>query len=511
MTAHEGERPVVSARDLFCLYEVPDGSVAALRGLTLTVAAGERLLVHGPNGSGKTTLLRVLMGQQAPSAGAVEVCGVDLSTGDDRVASVLRRRDLGVVDQHSARILRPELTVAQNVALQSRLLGVPRAEAVRRATTMLERLGVAAHADRSPATLSGGEAQRVAVCAAVAHRPTLVLADEPTGELDSTMAADVYELLRDAVRAVGASLVLVTHDPNAAHIADRVVRIRDGRLSEEWSPDEPTAETLVVDDRGWLRLPHDLRRASGGERGMRARIEGNHIRLDGIDEPSSMPEQAERPPERQSREVVAAAKSVSVRRAGRTVLDGIDFQVTAGALNVVEGRSGSGKSTLLSVLLGMSDPDEGEASLFGHDLRHLGRSARADLRHDSVAVAGQVTALVEALSVDENFRASAAGRGLVLDGVRLETVVAALALGPLRRRPVRMLSGGERQRVATARCLLSGRPLIVLDEPTSQQDEAHAELVVSALRDAARAGTAVLCASHDPVLLAAADVRLSLA
>ena len=251
----------VTVSDLFCLYPLPHrGTVAALRGLTLTVGAGEKLVVHGPNGSGKTTLLRVLTGEVAPSAGSVRVAGIDLAGADERTRSRLRRTRLGVIDQHSARVLRPELDVLDNIALQLTVAGEPRSTARARAAEWLGRLGLDELAGRDPSTLSGGEAQRVCVCAALAHEPTVVLADEPSGELDAVAADGLYDLLAAATTATGAALILVSHDVRAARIADRVVRIRDGRLSEQWHPGTPDDEELVVDDRGWVRLPEGLRR-----------------------------------------------------------------------------------------------------------------------------------------------------------------------------------------------------------------------------------------------------------
>ncbi len=255
---------MIAVADLFCLYPVPGGAtVAALRGLSLRVPAGERLVVHGPNGSGKTTLLRVLIGEVAPSSGSVWVAGVELAgAGPARVAA-LRRDVLGLVDQHSGRSLRAELSVLDNVALQLRLAGRSRAAARTTADETLGELGLSALAGRRPATLSAGEAQRVAVCAAIAHDPSVLLADEPTGELDIDSADAVYDLLAAAAERADATLLLVTHDARAARIANRVVRIRDGRLSEQWQPDTPQDEELVIDDRGWVRLPEALRRRVG--------------------------------------------------------------------------------------------------------------------------------------------------------------------------------------------------------------------------------------------------------
>ena len=501
----------IDVTDAFCLYPIPGGTVAALRGLSLAVEDRERLVVHGPNGSGKTTLLRVLTGEVPPSAGSVRIAGVDLAGADEATRSRLRLTRLGVVDQHTARTLRPEIDVLDNVALQLRLAGVRRVEARRRAGEALSRLGLAGLADRSPATLSGGEAQRVAVCAALAHEPTVVLADEPTGELDLASADEVYDLLSSAVASIGATLLLVTHDQRAGRIADRMVRIRDGRLSEQWSPHAPDDEMLVVDDRGWVRLPEPLRRGTGALRGVRASTEGAQIVLSGADEPVAARPVAEAAPATVAAGSVAALEAVRLAYGDRVVLDGLSLDVRAGLLTLVRGRSGSGKSTLLRVLSGLADPDSGRAVLAGVDVTGLSRAARADLRREHVAVFGQGGALAEPLDVIENLALARAARGLPPDPDLIDKTVDSLGLSALRERAVRLLSGGERQRVAIARSLVVERPLVVLDEPTSSQDEAHAEIVARVLAEAAAAGRAVLCATHDPVLADVADSAVLLA
>lgn len=514
MTQPTFTRFAVVAADLFCLYAVPRGTVAALRGLSLRVAEGERLVVHGPNGSGKTTLLRVLMGDQPSSAGEVEIAGVDLTGADEATRADLRLRTLGFVEQHAARSLRPELDVRDNVALQLRLAGVRRREARARADAALRQLGLDDLADRAVASLSGGEAQRVAVCAAIAHGPKVVLADEPTGELDAASADEVYDLLGAAVSSAGSTLVLVTHDRRAARIADRIVRIRDGRLSEEWHPDEPDRETLVVDDRGWVRLPEALRRSAGAGAGVLAAAEGDRIVLSSLDTPSSGtvvgPGPATASPTSLVGATAAQLVSVNVTYGARVVLDAYDLDVPASTLTVVRGRSGSGKSTILRLLVGLADPDSGRVLVDGIELAGLDRAARADLRSRFVAVSGQGGSLAESLDVAENLALARDARGLTDDAALIDSVIDSLGLHAIRGRAARLLSGGERQRVAVARALVVERPLMVLDEPTSQQDEAHAELLAQVLATTAARGVAVVCATHDPVLSAVAGQVVAL-
>ncbi len=526
--ATEGSRPseqsntVVDVRDAFCLHPVPDGAVAALRGLTLAVMAGERVLVHGPNGSGKTTLLRVLSGEQRLSAGHALVAGLDPAAAGPAGLARWRSTRIGWIDQHPARMLRPELDVLDNVALQQRLAGIPTGDARERGTELLDRLGVRHLAVRRPGQLSGGEAQRVALCAALAHRPQLVLADEPSGELDARSALEVYDALAEAVLAVGAALVLVSHDRSAARVADRVVRIRDGRLSETWQPvpsgEAGPDELLVVDDRGWLRLPEPLRRASGAGDAVTARLDGNAIVLRPPgDGPGAVacpePDRLDRvEPQRGVTPGVPVAQLVGVsRRYGdRTVLSGLDLDVMPGQVLVIRGRSGAGKSTLLRILTGLDSPDSGEVALAGQPLNGLDRSGRARLRGRVAAVVGQDVHLAETSTVLVNLELARAVRALPPDPDGDRGLVEELGLAALARREVRLLSGGERQRVAVARALAVRPALVVLDEPSSQLDESSAEQLAGVLRRAASGGAAVVVASHDPVLVDAADAILDL-
>jgi ABC-type lipoprotein export system ATPase subunit len=208
--------------------------------------------------------------------------------------------------------------------------------------------------------------------------------------------------------------------------------------------------------------------------------------------------------------VVARASHVSVARAGRPVLDDVDLEVPAGALTVVSGRSGSGKSTMLRLLAGLDRPDSGRVSVTDIDLADLDRNGLADLRRARVAYSGQSVQLAEALDVAETLELARAGRGLPNDDSLVDRWLAALDLDGLRSRQVRLLSGGERQRVAVARALSVDASLVLVDEPTAQLDEAHAELLSDALKAATRNGVAVVAASHDPVLVSAADRLLAL-
>src|SRR5437868_2895320 len=223
----------VEARDLFRLYATSEGTSVALQGLTLDVAEGELLVVFGPSGSGKSTLLRILAGLDRPSAGTVRVLEHDLRTLRGRALVEYRSRTLGYADQHYTRALAPELTARQLVGLRLGLLGAGAGERDRVADELLERVGLLDKRDALPSELSGGQQQRVAICAALAHRPRLFIADEPTGELDAANATQIYELVRELSREAGATTIVVSHDAQSAAVADRVIQIRDGRVSAE--------------------------------------------------------------------------------------------------------------------------------------------------------------------------------------------------------------------------------------------------------------------------------------
>jgi ABC-type lipoprotein export system ATPase subunit len=217
---------VVRATGLVKAYGAGAARRRVLDGASLEVAAGELIAVVGPSGSGKSTLLHVLAGLDRLDAGTVEVAGAPVHRLGDRALTRLRRDRIGMVFQSFHLV--PELTGAENVVLPARANGGALAGSAR-ARALIERLGLAEAAGRRPAELSGGEQQRLAIARALVNEPALVLADEPTGNLDDASGAAVLELLR-SVAAGGRAVVLVTHDPRAGAVADRTLRLLDGQL-----------------------------------------------------------------------------------------------------------------------------------------------------------------------------------------------------------------------------------------------------------------------------------------
>ena len=223
---------VLSATGLHRAY----GGRSVLSGVSLTLRAGERLALTGPSGSGKTTLLNCLGGIDRPDAGRVRLLGRELTGLDGDTLAGVRRRHIGTVFQFFH--LLPTLTAAENVEFPLQLLGQPPGERRQRVAELLERVGVAHRAAALPGELSGGEMQRVAIARALVHRPELLLADEPTGNLDTRTGEEIIEILKDLNKNNGVTVICSTHDPKMLEASARVCWIEDGRIKKVTSPDE---------------------------------------------------------------------------------------------------------------------------------------------------------------------------------------------------------------------------------------------------------------------------------
>jgi ABC-type lipoprotein export system ATPase subunit len=498
----------IDVRDVFRVHQTAEGDAAALQGLSLTVREGETVTVLGPSGSGKSTLLRILAGLDRPSAGTVRVFGTEIAKLPARDVARYRTHTVGYADQHYARALAPELTARELVGVELGLAGATPAERDRRADELLERVGLADKRAARPAELSGGEQQRVAVAASLAHRPKLFLADEPTGELDAESARLVYGTIGELIRTERCTAVIVSHDPESASIADRVIRIRDGRVSEE-SGGSLREESIVVGRGGWLRLPEELLRRSGIRTHASARLAGRDIVVSGEEPAENVPTVEAFERSQEETWPVAALRRVSKGYGARTVLDGLAATFASSTLTVVTGPSGSGKTTLLHVLAGLELPDAGEVDVLGTDVAQLDRTGRAEFRRDHVGYVGQQPGLVPALSALENVELALALRGLPPDAAR-ETLVAVGLEDRIEQRVAR-LSTGERGRVAIARALAPRPELLLADEPTSRLDQSNAIAVGTLFARLAREyGAAVVCATHDPLLIEQADETLRL-
>jgi ABC-type lipoprotein export system ATPase subunit len=511
----------IELRDVFCVHRSSEGDAAALQGTTLELRRGELLCVLGPSGAGKSTLLRVVAGLQTPSAGIVRVLGGDIGRLSPRLRARLRHERTGFLDQRAESALSPDLPVGRTVGLPLALRGVRAVERRARVAELLAAAGLSDRLDALPGELSGGERQRVALCAAIAHRPALLLADEPTGELDQRASEAVRTLIVELSRSHGASVIVVSHDPAAAAIADRTVRMRDGRIVEDRRNGQ---DALVIGRGGWLRLPPELllEAGIGGLAQVRA-VEGGLVVT-----PAGTPAQAgeapagpapgARPPEHRpgDRNAWTPAR-IELQSLGRTrgrganrrqVIDGLSLVFAPGRMTAVTGRSGSGKTTLLRLLAGLDTPDSGELLIDQDALGGWDAEQLAGLRRARIGYQPQEPSPVGFLSATENVVLSLRLRGwdAAAAGERAAVVLARLGLADRARQRVSRLSAGEATRVALAQALASARGLLVVDEPTSRLDEANAAAVAMLLaRAAAEDHQTVICATHDPEVIRHAD------
>ncbi|MEU1469215.1 ABC transporter ATP-binding protein [Streptomyces sp. NPDC005761] len=284
-----GHDALITCDRLVRIFSTDGVEVQALQGLDLLVREGELMALVGASGSGKSTLMNVLAGLDEPTAGAAKVAGCDLLTMSAKDRLRYRREVVGFVWQQTARNLLPYLSAVQNVTLPMQLAGSrKKAERAARAESLLSLLEVADCRDRRPHQMSGGQQQRVSIAVALANEPAVLLADEPTGELDSQTAEEVFAALRMANKELGTTILVVTHDQSVAAEVRRTVAIRDGRTSTETlrrtEVDATTGQQSVVareyamlDRAGRLQLPADYTDALGMRDRVMLELEPDHI------------------------------------------------------------------------------------------------------------------------------------------------------------------------------------------------------------------------------------------
>ncbi|WP_406272871.1 ATP-binding cassette domain-containing protein [Actinacidiphila glaucinigra] len=286
-----GHDALIVCDRLVRIFTAQGVEVQALQGLDLLVRQGELMALVGASGSGKSTLLNILAGLDTPTAGAASVAGFDLLAMNSAARLRYQREVVGFVWQQTSRNLLPYLTALQNVILPMRLAGSVkgRSERAERAGELLAMMGVGHCADRRPQQMSGGEQQRTAIAVALANHPSLVLADEPTGQLDSATGEQVFAAFRTANEELGTTIVVVTHDQAVATAVDRTVAIRDGRTASEvvrrTSVDDEgrttvhASEYATVDRSGRLQLPRDYTHALDIRNRVMLELEPDHIAI----------------------------------------------------------------------------------------------------------------------------------------------------------------------------------------------------------------------------------------
>jgi ABC-type lipoprotein export system ATPase subunit len=517
----------ISLDRVYKIHGSGESGVAALGGVTLQVGRGRFAALVGPSGAGKSTILNLIGGVEKSTAGVVSIGGVNLAQLDSSDLVEYRRRMVGFVWQGAAKNLVPYLTAAQNVELPLLLAGRKSGSDRRRRTTeLLELFGIAGRANHLPVMLSGGEQQRVAVAVALANSPSVLLADEPTAEVDTEAGLGVVAALRGSCDELGATVVMATHDLAAAAQADIIFRLRDGRI-------HLPAGRATLDEEGRVTLPPLARELLGrDDTEVELEIDRGEVRMRIVhDAPTSDPDDpplapALTPPRASEPRIrPASAKAVGNDRgqvepgvlltaqhlcrsygqgATRTqaVCD-VSLSLGAGQFVVITGPSGSGKSTLLGLLGGYESPDGGTVSWEGQDIFELPARRLAHLRATRLGVVFQALGLLPLLTAGENIALALLVSGWTVRsaGQTSEKWLRRLGLAERIDHRVAELSLGQQQRVAVARALAPEPRIVLADEPTSEMDHGAAQIVFDALEEVTlrQGGVVLACHEHPPV------------
>jgi peptide/nickel transport system ATP-binding protein len=535
ITMTDISQPLVIADNLVKIYKVADLEVVALQGLDIEVAEGEIIALVGPSGAGKSTLLNVIGGLDVPSAGVVQVAGLDLLQMKERDRIIYKRQSVGFVWQQPARNLLTYLSARENVELPMMLNGVKGKKRRQRALELLEMVDLLDRSEFSPDRLSGGQQQRVALAVALANNPRLILGDELTGQVDSESALQVYESLRRINEAFGTTIILVTHDPQVAGLVDRVIAIRDGRTSTEirrqrGSDGAHGEEWVILDRVGRLQIPEVFVEKLNLHDRVKVRLEEDHVSVWASGETLRTTIINETTKEKRigaidfdkTRDEIPGAE-IQVEELWRVfpvsggevhAVQDVSFTIPSGVVAVVKGRSGSGKTSLLNLIAGLDEPTSGTVLFDGRDLSMMNSREKIQLRRRKIGFVYQTFGLLPYLSAGENvqvpLRLVRAKRKYRQE--RVYKMLDLVGLGKRIDHRTYELSGGEQQRVAIARALVNQPSLLFADEPTGQLDTVTGLNVIRLLREITnQVGITVLIASHDPNVHTAADIVFELA
>ncbi len=484
--ATETGRKELAARcdDLVKTYRTASGEVRALKGLSAEVPAATLLAVVGPSGSGKSSLLRLLAGLDRPTSGTLVVEGTSVHDASARALRRFRRATVGYLFQRPSDNFLPHLTVGEHLRLARGLTHRPPRIGQE---TLLSTLGIAGRIDHLPSELSGGEQQRAAIAEVLMGGATIVVADEPTAELDSTSASHVMDTMVELARA-GVTFVVATHDRSLMRRADAALELDHGvRRSSAGVPSDPA-------DRSSVATLRAVPRVAEPDRADRWRP----------------PETGTAPEPELPFVLDANAVSKAYRRGDEVVhaLDDVSLTLRPGELVGLVGRSGSGKTTLLNVIAGWERPDAGTIRL----ATERDGTGSALPGWDELAVVPQKLGLFDELSVRENleYPARLHGRLEELRG-RVDELMEDLAIAHLAARYPKETSLGEQQRTAVARALVLSPTLVLADEPTGHQDAVSERRVLEAFGRAAAEGGSCLIATHNASLAPRLDRVLEMA
>jgi putative ABC transport system ATP-binding protein len=492
---------ILQVRDLVKVYPTVAGGFTALNSITFDIHPGEFLGIVGKSGAGKTTLLNAISGVSSVTSGEV-IFGADghsrpVHAMNENERARWRGRHMGIVYQSFE--LLPQLDLIDNITMPQDLCGRygPR-DSVQRALELLDRVELTEHAFKLPAHVSGGQKQRVAIARALANDPPVILADEPTGNLDS-VTADHILVIFEALVAHGKTIVMVTHDRSLMSRFSRVIEIADGEIVAQSRPPSVLNRSRV-----------DVQTTGGKKRGALAPERASFpfpvapLEATGKGQGESFP----------AIHLDRVVKTY-VNAAGEfPALRGIDLEIQRGEFISLVGKSGSGKSTLLNMVTGIDHPTSGQVTVGGRDIYTMSESQRALWRGKTVGIVFQFFQLLPTLTLLENVMlpmdycdvypaAERPARALdLLRQVGLEEHAHKLPAS---------VSSGQQQSAAIARALATDPPIVVADEPTGNLDSRSAEHIYRLFQSLSERGKTVLIVTHDASLTQRTDRTIYLA
>ncbi len=554
MHQHKWSEKMIICNDLSKVYTDPitEVNVIALRGIDLEVKTGEIASIVGPSGAGKTTLIKIFSGLEAPTSGNVLLHGTSLTDLSQREMQDFRFSKIGILSQHLNDNLIPHLTVKQHILLPMRLRKVPLEKAKKESEEIMKSLNIFPLANKKVTKISGGEAIRTSIGAIIAKKSDIILADEPTGQLDTENTNDVIETFKDLNKNLGTSILVVTHDLRFRNAFRKSYILRDGRLVginqdfDRSSLDfllKPIDSALqsAVDKFQYVRVPKTILTEAGisslaefslhpskkfaiiynpqaiSESAVQDVLRKSEEYYDKEEDLSEI-EKEDTPPtldhvdflfeERHTIpkkstpniiEVQKLSKAFAINSKTQHVLNKISFSVQRGDFVVIAGKSGAGKTTLLNVVSGIETPDSGSIILNGIDVTEMNRANMSKFRFNNISMISQMHNLYGQYTVADNIVIPKifSRKKNKLEDEDWHMMEDCKILHKAKHYPIE-LSGGENQRAALAMALSRGNPLLFADEPTANVDSLIARNIVSLLMDINKfQKTTILMSTHD--------------
>ncbi|MHA2369945.1 MAG: ATP-binding cassette domain-containing protein [Candidatus Hodarchaeales archaeon] len=557
-----GKNSLLVCQDLIKVFENPftKESVHALRGCDFYLREKEFVTIVGPSGSGKTTLLRIISGLERPTGGMIRLGNLDYTKLSPFHFSLLRQHKIGLVEQFVDQNLLPSLSVFENLLLTARQRGFSRKDARRAAEQLLKEWSLHHLRDRKAGRISGGEGQRASVLATLIKKPLMILADEPTGQLDADNSEIVQEALQSAIKDIGSSVIVVTHDQSFEKKANRTFRIENGRLSsiiEKETDAEPGFPDLLTED--VMIKPKEPKTTStievdasepGREEHFEAYVDQfHHVKLPQpiverlkirqtiefhidssnrvwllnpqkeaddrkeLPAPISFEHAVETlwenlPPETELRKTLAGpailcedvCKAYAENSQKQSVFDDFSCEISSGEFIAITGVSGVGKSTLLNMIPGLIKSDSGDIMILDTSLTDLSSKELSFFRRNYIGVVRQNKGLFPGMTPYENLALilSTQESDAKAQEAWLQALLDACQISHRAHSPVEALSGGERQRAAIACALVKAPPILALDEPTANVDSEIAQNIMELLLAIhRRLQPTVVLATHD--------------